>query len=76
MSGKPNRSGRKPGPGGKRTRRVVVLLTNEEFRNLALSSAMEGLSLSEALAAAARRLTGAVLTPIPEAQELGGAGNG
>jgi hypothetical protein len=66
-----HKSGRKPGPGGPRTRRVPVLLTPEEHARIAGEAARLGLTLSAYLARAGLALTGAVFAPIPGPSEVG-----
>jgi len=65
MAGNRN-SGRKPGPGGPRTRRVPVLLTPEEYARITSEAARLGLTRSAYLARAALALTGAILGTFAE----------
>lgn len=61
-----SKSGRKPGPGGRKSRRVPVLLTPEEHSRIALEAARLGLTLSAYRARAGLALTGAILGQMPE----------
>lgn len=61
-----HKSGRKPGPGGRKSRRVPVLLTPEEYGQIATHAGRLGLTLSAYLARAGIALTGATLSQIPE----------
>lgn len=65
MAGNRN-SGRKPGPGGRKSRRVPVLLTPEEHARISAEAARLGLTLSAYLARAGIALTGTVLSQIPD----------
>lgn len=61
-----HKSGRKPGPGGRKSRRIPVLLTPEEHARIAAHAEAQGLTLSAYLARAGIALTGAILGQMSE----------